>query len=261
MPPSISLVAIDTDPDSWPLTRHAVEKSLAGIKVDDVLFFGQKPLGLGEQFIRIERFPSLGAYSEFVLKCLWPFIATDFALTVHWDGFVVNPEQWSEKFLEFDYVGAPWCPDGDIAGLTQVQSAAGAIAHEYLVGNGGFSLRSRELINLCSNPYLRRHPELPFGTAEDVVICRIYRKQLEQKGLRFAPIELAKQFSYETGVLSERPFGFHGPLNMLIFMPEDELLELAKPLIAKLVGRGEAFADFKFACEHRGYDRLLASLP
>ena len=239
----ITVVAIDTDPDSHSLTRFAVKQTLLGLDVQDVLFFGGKPLGLGERFVETQRFDSIDTYSEFVLKCLWPFIATDFILIVHWDGFVASPAHWRDEFLAYDYIGAPWAWATD----------------DYRVGNGGFCIRSRKLVTACKDVKIRRHPEIPLGGIEDIVICRLYRKYLEDQGLRFAPAEVASMFSYETGALTQQPFGFHGPANMPIFVPEKYLIELA-PALKKKIGAGSVMDTFKRHCEIRGYRDLPALL-
>lgn len=237
----ITIVAIDTDPVSHELTRFAVEQTLLGLDVEGVLFFGGKPLGLGERFVETQRFDSMDSYSEFVLKCMWPFVSTDYILIVHWDGFIANPAQWKPEFLDYDYIGAPWVWAED----------------EFKVGNGGFCLRSRKLLNACKDVKIRRAPEIPFGGIEDIVICRLYRKYLEEQGLRFAPVELASQFSFETGQIVGQPFGFHGPANMPIFVPEKYLLELA-PALKKKIRPGPILDLFKAHCQLKNYRELLA---
>lgn len=210
----ITLVAIDTDPLALPLIRYAVERTLVGLNVTETLFFGTHPLNIGENFIRIAPFDSMDSYSEFVIKCLWPYITTEFMLIVQWDGFVTNPHLWEDEFLRYDYIGAPWPFYND----------------SMRVGNGGFSIRSQRLLQSCKSPTFRRYPELKGGGAEDVVICRIYRKALESTGITFAPEDLAGRFSHEIGPYPGSTFGFHGPFNMPLNIPEKDLIVLAKPL-------------------------------
>jgi len=81
-----------------------------------------------------------------------------------------------------------------------------------LVGNGGFNLRSKKLIreikemDLESN-FKRYQPE-------DIVICVDKRKELEDKGITFAPPEIAEKFSFEAiNEVNNKwtdQFGFHG---------------------------------------------------
>lgn len=223
-----------------PLVRHALSQCLRGLQFADVLFFGCQPLHMGERFIRIANLDSVDAYSEFVFKCLWPFVETDHLLVVQWDGFVANPSVWRDEFLDYDYIGAPWAWAPD----------------RFNVGNGGFSLRSRKLLEACRAPSIRRHPEVVFGGAEDIVIGRIYRQQFEQLGLRYAPLEMAQAFSYETGAPTQPPFGFHGPANMPLFTAEADLVSLAVPLAQRLAP-GPTRQRFIENCRLKGYQELV----
>lgn len=219
MKKNITLISIDTDPCSQQLTKFALQKTIDCLDVKQIICFGVSPFGLGETFIKINRFNSIMEYSEFLLKCMWPFLPEDgHSLIVHWDGFAANKALWSDEFLQVDYIGAPWdwAPDS------------------YCVGNGGFCLRSNALIKACSDVLVRRHPEVLFGHAEDVVICRLYRDYFEKKGLKFASKELASYFSYETGPRIGQTFGFHAPENMPYYLSEQELLELSCHLFKKI---------------------------
>ena len=79
-----------------------------------------------------------------------------------------------DDFLAWDYIGAPWVYKN----------------RPSEVGNGGFSLRSRALLQATmSLPWDGHEPE-------DAAICRTMRPQLEsQFGLKFAPLNLAARFS------------------------------------------------------------------
>lgn len=216
---NITLLSIDTDPSSQELTKFALQKSLNCINAKRIICFGHSAFGLGETFIKINRFKSIMEYSEFLLKCMWPYLPDDgHSLIVHWDGFAANKSLWSDDFLKVDYIGAPWAwaPDS------------------YSVGNGGFCLRSNALIKACSDVEVRRHPEVLFGHAEDIVICRLYRDYFEKKGFKFADKDLANSFSYETGVRTGKTFGFHAPENMPYYLSEAELLNLSEHLFNKI---------------------------
>lgn len=132
-------------------------------------------------------------HSHFVLRGLPHHVATSHVLVTQWDGFVVDARAWRDEFLACDYIGAPW-PD---------QPAAQA------VGNGGFSLRSRKLLQAGLDPYItQEHPE-------DQVLCRDHRPWLEaQHGVRFAELALARAFAFENAAAPGPVFGFHGPYNL-----------------------------------------------
>ncbi|MFA6321945.1 MAG: DUF5672 family protein [Candidatus Buchananbacteria bacterium] len=150
--------------------------------------------------VAIKPVESARAYSEFILKQMNDYIDTDFALIVQHDGFILNPEAWDDEYLKYDYVGAPlW------------------VETELVVGNGGFSLRSKKLIELLQNDkkiYIEQKPDHKYGQNEDWIISVTKRKYLESLGVKFAPVELAHKFSFEKnlayGAKWNGQFGFHG---------------------------------------------------
>lgn len=136
-------------------------------------------------------------YSRFMIKELNKHFNTSHVLTIHSDGYVVNPYAWDDSWLQYDYIGATWLyKDG------------------MNVGNGGFSLRSKKICDILADSDLSGghfHPE-------DYHICRTYRPALERLGIKFAPEEVANKFSIEAYGAAAIPhgnaysgqFGFHG---------------------------------------------------
>lgn len=184
--PTVTLcAATDIDFDA---TKKAIAKSQEGVTYGAVKYLEPK---LG----------SSNGYSRFMLYQLTNHIDTPFALVVQHDGYVLNPEKWTDEFLEYDYVGAPWPPETHY-------TPRGV---EVRVGNGGFSLRSKKLLdafNVLNLPFTDN------GTGfyhEDGQICNYYRKTLEDYGIKYAPAELAAQFSRELEVPEsvKDTFGFH----------------------------------------------------
>ena len=84
----------------------------------------------------------LNGYSKFMLNELHEYFDTSHCLIVQSDAFVVNPECWVNEFLKYDYIGAPWTenikPNDNI--LLDLKKNR--------VGNGGFSLRSKKILNI-----------------------------------------------------------------------------------------------------------------
>jgi hypothetical protein len=179
----------------------ALRRSMAQCRFERVRFFTDRPFALpGIETVVIPDIGSIGDYSRFMVKELADRIETDFALVVQYDGYVLNGRRWRAEFLEHDYIGAPWSRGG--------------------VGNGGFSLRSRKLMQALRDP---RIAEL---VPEDVAICETYRGLLESEyGIRFAPVALAAQFSFETLPPPAPTLGFHGIAHQvrLVNMSEDEI--------------------------------------
>jgi hypothetical protein len=90
-------------------------------------------------------------------------------------------------FLQYDYIGAPW------------NTSWFSFDKKYLVGNGGFSLRTRSkiLALLALVPYTRRMPE-------DVW----YAQNMHRVNGSIPPVEIAKKFAVES-VYYDRPLGVH----------------------------------------------------
>ena len=126
-------------------------------------------------------------YSKMVMKDLNNFIHTDFVMLFQNDGFIDNIGKWDESFLKYDYVGAPWWYKDDNN-----------------VGNGGFSIRSKKLLQILSSD-----ESIEKYDPEDHHICRVYGDYLrKQHGINFAPEHVARKFSVETGKYVDQ-FGFH----------------------------------------------------
>lgn len=147
--------------------------------------------------VKIDAINSIEAYSEFCIHKLNSYVDTDFVLLIQYDGFILNPKAWSDDFLNYDYIGAPWWTEKE---------------KKFVVGNGGFSFRSKKLLEVLQNdPNI---PPIPHSEPEDTYISIKLRQYLESVGIKFAPVELAKQFSFESnevdGVEWGSQFGFHG---------------------------------------------------
>lgn len=236
---NVTLIAIDTDPLCLSLTKSAAKHTLSIIKPNDFIFFGTEKLNIGEKFYEINRFQSINEYSKFVLKCLWPFIKTDYIMIIHWDGFPTNEECWQNTFLEYDYIGAPW-----------IWAING-----YSVGNGGFSIRSRKLVSLCSENHIQQ--DLNFlGGAEDVMIGVKYRDYLVSKGCSFPSNHIAHQFSHELGERNIQSFGFHSVKNIPLFVTENYLIENIESFAKKLKGTA-LLDDFITSASLSGHNKFI----
>jgi hypothetical protein len=146
---------------------------------------------------------SIDKYSRYIMFDLIKHVQTDFCLLIQHDGYVLRPEKWDNVFLNYDYIGAPW-PIKDNAYRTTT-------GEHVRVGNGGFSLRSRKLLEVpikYNIPFLQ---EQGFYN-EDGNLCVYNRADLLELGIKYAPIDIAAKFSHET-TLEEfkdiKPFGFH----------------------------------------------------
>lgn len=215
----ISLVAVTSI--SLPATVRALEKSAGQADFGTVLLLSDQPpsrCGPEIEWRRIRPISSREDYSRFMLQQLADQIQTDFALCIQWDGYVLDGRCWKDEFFEYDYIGAPW-PHFDDG---------------HRVGNGGFSLRSKRLMEACTRlPIVR-------GEAEDIAIGRTHRDWLEkQAGIRFAPEEIARSFAFERLPRGGAEFGFHGVFNMRSILGRSEFRELLGSLDPGSIGRLE----------------------
>lgn len=207
--PEVTLVAVTSV--AVPATIEALRASMRQVEFGEILLLSDRrpsELGNGISWRPIERLGSRLEYSRFMLKGLADHITTGHALCVQWDGFVLDGSAWQQQFLDYDYIGAPWPHFRD--------------GHN--VGNGGFSLRSRRLLDACK--------ALPLGgdDLEDIVISRLCRDRLEAQGIRFAPEETARQFSYERSKPSGNEFGFHGAFNLVRHIPRRKATDIFRSL-------------------------------
>ncbi|WP_439238516.1 DUF5672 family protein [Lonepinella sp. BR2919] len=161
----------------------------------------------------------------YILYALKEIIKTEYCLTVQDDGWVLNGKNWQDNFFHFDFIGAVvpilvkyepniirtgnweyWCENhrNPPAGFQQLL-------------NGGFSLRSKRLLELPSHNAVPMsiHPptfsvesnelSLSWGLNthnEDVFLTGVNRERLENEGIKFADIYTATYFSIESLPLS-----------------------------------------------------------
>lgn len=202
-------------------TINALKKTLETLKsrihVNRVHWFSDIPLkedvGCDVQWTEIDRFQKYTEeYNYITLQLIPKVVEEDYNLIIHADGFAVNPDAWDDEFLRYDYIGARW--------------------NNGLVGNGGFSLRSRKLYDALIQlkvPYktedFPRHivddPQNyvydSFGEKvipEDNIICKIYRAVLSSHyGISFPSSDIVEKFSIEHNMQSPwlgKSLGFHG---------------------------------------------------
>src|SRR5512143_2546534 len=137
--PGVTLVCADTLHPG--LAARALARCCERVRFGRALFLtDDAPASLAlpreGEVRRIAPLASRDAYSALMLKGLREHVETPHALVVQWDGYVVNPDAWTDEFLAHDYIGAPW-----------YWAAEGS-----RVGNGGFSLRSRRLLDALADP-------------------------------------------------------------------------------------------------------------
>jgi len=136
-------------------------------------------------------------YSIFCMYALQHYIETEYCLVVQDDGWVLNGENFTDVYYEYDYVGAPTHMGikGEQAFFNFTWQTETDVT---VVQNGGFSLRSRKFLQAPSkHGILHKLFNVQPYINEDVQLSGLLRPQLENVGVRYAPNHIAKQFSVE----------------------------------------------------------------
>lgn len=159
------------------------------LKPDRILMFSYMPLPPGEYPFEKVQIPKLDwqRWSLFVNREAPKYFKTEFAMSVHEDGFPIDLSCWNPEFLKYDYIGAPWV-DG-------------------IVGNGGFNIESAKLLKTKLAMPTTKDEQT---TASDMYLCRQCAAYLKKKGIKFAPRDLALTFSTELFGNQWPSFGYHG---------------------------------------------------
>lgn len=175
------------------ITSNKIEETIKALNICenycdfyDSILFTDNPVP--HKHVIIEKINNIKGYDNFVVKYLPYHIRSEFCLTIHWDGFIVNPKAWTDEFFEYDYIGSPWPHQNDIC------------------GNGGFCLKSKKFLNL--QKHLTKNIEVL--NPDDEILAILLRDHFENFGCKYAPPEIAYKFATEQGdYYKNNSFGFH----------------------------------------------------
>ena len=162
-------------------------------------------------FVRIDLVPELvpgdlSTMSADMNGHLADHFDTPWVLVVQEDGFPLR--KGLDEFVgKWDFIGAPW--NGEDDWITRR-----LLLTENLVGNGGFSLRSRAICLGAAHHWsaIWRHLPRCYLMQEDIFYARFLPRwsRSYRERSRFAPIDVASRFSTErTHPAINAPFGFH----------------------------------------------------
>ena len=195
-------------------TLNSLMISNSKLRPAKTILFTSKPFSLNNKQaksikkIKVKPIKSIKDYSEFIIYYLYKYIETSHILIVQWDGYIINTQKWNSDFLKYDYIGAPFIPRENEKNYSKDSKG-----RFFSIGNGGFSLRSKSLLeapskyNLIDDKYFTNNHEDGFFSV-------LHRNFLESKGFKWAPFFIANEFSIETPLsfkdFRNLPFGFHG---------------------------------------------------
>lgn len=203
----ITLISVVTTDDYVPKTLDSMLHTLKSIKPNKSILISPSKHNLPNDIESIALTINKD-YSLWLIEELVNYIYDSSHLLVHqWDSAVIDPSKWTDEFLQYDYIGAPW-----------------PVESNFRVGNGGFSLRSKKFLeDSCTLGSLLPIGKFVVGN-EDYFLCNTLGKFLTNvKKIKFPPIELARQFSVERPIIESphsyndlstyQSFGFHGDFN------------------------------------------------
>jgi len=216
--PDVTFVMVETQ--SHELAKIATEDCLNKMEFGDAIVFTDKPAffdGVKARVVTVPNWPSKVEWCRANWYLVPLHIETSHILFCQWDAGIWNPEDWTNDYLQYDYVGALW----------NWHPAK-------RVGNSGFSLKSYRLARFVYKNRDKYQCDVP---VEDDLLCRKYRTDLEANGFEWAPEGLAHKFAYEGCGPNPRPmleshFGFHGAFNFSRVFNNDQLETRAQLMLA-----------------------------
>lgn len=178
---NVTLLMVDTVHERVESNLEKIKRLESKIKFGDIVIFSDSKY----ENYRTVNIPMINSLEEYSMTCFdivpHHIENTEYSMWIQWDGHPINIEKWNHKFLEYDFIGAPWpwkagnYPDGGCAG-----------------SNGGFSIRSKRLTDL-----MKQVPPTETFKHEDAVVTDIMRRFFLENGCKYAPYELSSVFSYE----------------------------------------------------------------
>ncbi len=207
--PDVTLLAVSSI--EIPETIASLQKSCEKINFGSVkLISHEKPHNLPETilFEKCSKINNIMDFNYYAFYYLTNHIKTSHCLLVHADSWIIHPEMWDDEWLKWDYIGAPWPWKNDAY-----------ISHDtgehVQVGNGGFSLRSKKILDIPSQYKLPLLQEQGFYN-EDGNLAVYHRSKMLSLGVKYAPLAVASKFSYENSIPENegmQTFGFHKNMN------------------------------------------------
>lgn len=169
---NVTLAVVDTTPKAS-LASHAISKCM------ELTDFGSVKFLTSDIYfphsVKINPLVGIEDYSNFCIRELWKYIDTPYVMLAQADGYLLNEKSWTNRFFDYDFIGSPWLPSN-------------------VIGNGGWSFRSRKLLVDCAKIANQNkdsaHPE-------DAWISIHHRKELQDFGCKFAPLEVARKWGFE----------------------------------------------------------------
>jgi hypothetical protein len=202
--PDVTLLAISSI--EIPTTIQALQMSAEKLNFAEIkLISHEKPESLPKE-IKYEYCPKItssGDFDIYAFEELGKHIETSHMLMIQYHGFVIRPWLWDNEWLKYDFIGAPWYEAPEFISLSTGEMVR--------VGNGGFSLRSKKLLDMPKKLGIHTISDRGY-TNDDGLINSYYRKLFLENGIVYPDVHVAAVFSHENDVPENKgipTFGFH----------------------------------------------------
>jgi hypothetical protein len=249
------------------LMEFALEKTIKAVPYDDVLVFCDEKINLSVpyKYYKLPKIFNLGDYSTFCIKELNKYVKTDYCMTIQYDGFAVNSLKWTDDFLKYDCIGPLISPShppmySSLSNINTEKSKEIIKKNEWRSGGGGFNIKSKKFLELCSNdsritgfiemnkvmgPYDRKNGIYETfkerWICDDLELAYYYDEIYKENNINFAPVDLTLSFAAEITTGYNFSLGFHGWYNTALFLEEDEVIYYIKNLDRKQIIREAGF--------------------
>lgn len=239
------------------LMEFALEKTLLNLpKCDEILVFSDEPIDLSHnyKFFRLKGEFGIPHYSELVTKQLYKHVETDFCLTIQYDGFAINKNNWRDEFLEFDFIGTPVTPNHQPMKMALSRAKTDLVDIDSVIkegkwqsGGGGFNIKSKKFLTACgedaeikSHAEDRKNPGEAVWYCDDMTLNFFHRERLiNEHNLKFADMSTCLNFGCEIATAYDFPFGFHGWYHVGLFLQENEIVYYMENLTRKALTNKE----------------------
>lgn len=203
--PDVTLLAISSD--RVESNVKALEHSMKLMEFGAVKFLShRKPeyLPEGIQFEECAELKCIRDFDYYAFKELGKHVTTSHALMIQDHAYLLHTDVWRDEFLNFDFCGALWEPRMEFLSPSSFTLAR--------LGNGGFSLRSKRIMDLPKKLDLPLVEDRGY-TNDDGQINVYWRKTMLENGIVYPePWEIA-DFAYENDTPEnleiEKYLGFH----------------------------------------------------
>ena len=106
--PTVSLLLVDTQ--CHDLARLGLADSLEQTSFAEVVIVSDADIrtATNQRWIKVPKWSSAAEMFRWFWLEFPTQLNTPHVLKIEWDGWIIDASQWTDEFLHYDYIGAPW---------------------------------------------------------------------------------------------------------------------------------------------------------